>query len=190
MTKIILLLFICIFFGCDKQDINRLAITPLKSIKKHPYPIFYCGDYKLHTTEGEDIYQFYYLWNNTKDTIYVKTMRKDYFNYAPINVIYGQHVMRKIQNDNQGWHFSFESLGNYALDSVMVKPKGILLHVEVGIHRNTFDSLLYDIKLKIKHDNTYKDTLIRKKMRLYNNEKFVEDTAYWPAIEGLLKQRH
>lgn len=172
-----------VFISCEKN-------TSMKAIeyKKNIFPIQFLNKLSLKSRDGIDTFQIYFLTNYSNHGVYVKTVKNDgAYSIDLIKKIYEQEHCLKSKNTNE-WIYS---IGNNAsvkssIDSIFLSPNKSILFAMRDMSATKIDSMSYIIK--IKYGNPYRDTLVRKKMRLYNNEKFVEDTAYWPAIEGVLKK--
>lgn len=187
LTKKYFILFFClILLSCEHPN------NIITSDKTNKFPIQFLKNEILKTHDGIDTFQIYALSNVSKNTIYVKTVKNEnVFENKLIKKIYERDYCLKHKNSSE-WSCGIESNahGYYSIDSIALNSNESILFVMRNIEYNLLDSILYNIKIKIKHGSTYKDTLVRKKLRLYNNEKFVEDMVYWPAIEDVLNQRH
>jgi hypothetical protein len=176
-------------FSCNLFTDNK-AEDQVLSVKNNDFLIGFASNRIFGNNLDRDTFQVYYIYNNSLDAIWIATVKDSGFESNLINKIYEKETFIKHSHKNQWARFTSDNSNGFgSIDSVLLSPKKVILFAMQKISKNDIDSMSYTVKIKVKHNTNYNDTLVRKKLRLYNNEKFIEDTAYWPAIENTLNKK-
>jgi len=158
---------------------------PVKNI----YPIDFKSnkvlEFYTETSEkllSKDTFQIYTLTNTSSDTIWIRTIMDSTLKDHSIKTIFNNHIRYKKNKDR--WYISTSSNSNgyYDKDSIKLCPSQATFFAMGKISLNDYDSMSYDISVKIKKGFLVKDTVVTKKFILHNNENFIEDLNDWSKV--------
>jgi hypothetical protein len=181
------LLSTLIFSACKNKVANKT--------QRNVYPIEFIG-YKilkfnkpLILSKGglpidKDTSFLYSLSNSSSDTIWVQTQRERYDSLWPgfkdptIKMVCANHTLyRKIPDG--AWLMSTDGNCWGGHDSIQLFPNQKFYFIN-GSKRSmpNYDSIKYDIFIKIKKNGTIKDSSVTKKLVL-KGDHFIEDVNQW-----------
>ncbi len=132
--------------------------------------------------------QLYSIYNSSDDSVWLYLVNKaknlkNITMYTKTLLCYNELFHYQEKNDFLMGQRPSNFEGYEKHDSIFLLPKKSFIFPMFDAYNSGLDSLAYELKIKIKKGSIYKDTLVRKKLRLYNNEKFIEDLEDWPSIK-------
>ena len=162
---------------------------------KNKYPIEFIGNKILEYTKPyvypsgvapvkEDTFRIYSIKNKSKDTIWIETLPNVDstlgFKDQSIKNIFKKKIHFHEISLNQ-WVLLSDGNGCWGScnDSVKLYPNHGTYFIMTESYKNNYDSIRYDIVIKIKHNQSIKDTILTKRLILHKNNYFIEDAINW-----------